>query len=92
MFLKPHHDLFITPSRRTNTETHTEARSVSYEAKVKTGRLQSVIEHVATPPQGVGSAWGEDLAPQRGLEPNQAKLCQALKQTHSAPFSASQLL
>jgi len=64
----------------------------SYEAKVKTGRLQSVIEHVAAPPQGVGSAWGEDLAPQRGLEPNQAKLCQALKQTHSAPFSASQLL
>lgn len=34
-----------------------------YEGKVKTGRLQSVIGHVATPPQGVGSAWGKDLAP-----------------------------
>lgn len=31
--------------------------------KVTTGRLQSVIGHVATPLQGVGSAWGKDLAP-----------------------------
>lgn len=31
--------------------------------KVKTDRLQNIIGHVATPPQGVGSAWGKDLAP-----------------------------
>lgn len=40
-----------------------DARLFCYEGKVKTGRLQSVIGHVATPPQGVGSAWGKDLAP-----------------------------
>lgn len=39
------------------------ARLFCYEGKVKTGRLQSVIGHVATPPQGVGSTWGKDLAP-----------------------------
>lgn len=40
-----------------------DARLFWCEGKVKTGRLQSVIGHVATPPQGVGSAWGKDLAP-----------------------------
>lgn len=40
-----------------------DARMFWYEGKVKTGRLQSVIGHVATPPQGVGSVWGKDLAP-----------------------------
>lgn len=48
--------------------------TVSNEGKVKTGRLQSVIGHVATPPQGVGSAWGKDLAPPErpGVRPDRA--------------------
>lgn len=46
----------------------------SCEGKVKTGRLQSVIGHVTTPPQGVGSAWGKDLAPPErpGVKPGRA--------------------